>query len=66
LRGGDDTHIFPVGPDEADFRRANPIVDPGAGFALRRSVVRAACYGCCPYTMGLAAKITLRRGVFNR
>jgi hypothetical protein len=47
-RRGDNTHVLAICPDQADFRVADAIIDAGAGFALRRGIVRATGYGRGP------------------
>ena len=50
--GRNDADVLAVGADQADVRAANAFVDPGAGFARGRSVVRSASYGTVPSMVG--------------
>jgi len=47
-------NIFTFGPDEAHLGCADTVVNAGAGFALRRRVVRSAGYGFVPSMVGLS------------
>ena len=40
--------VFAIGPDQADFRRADAVIDARTGFALRRGIVGATGYGGGP------------------
>ena len=58
--------VFAIRADQADFRRADAVVDAGAGFALRRGIVWSAGYGCRPCVVDFAArKIGAWRAAFN-
>lgn len=63
--GGDDTDIFPICANQADFGIPNAIINARSGFALRRGVVRSAGYGIGPLNCCRAARIGLGAGWFN-
>jgi hypothetical protein len=45
---GHNANVLAICADEADFRRPDAVIDPGAGFALGRGIVGSAGYGKRP------------------